>query len=181
METINGNKGKNNFLVKTWKRCRSFSHIHSSRGGVGGLPKSRSWSGKEMTKKKKMAPEGFFPVCVGPDKQRFAVKTKYASHPLFKMLLEDAENEYGYNCDGPISLSCDVDLFYKVLAEMEGKDVQPLGWGFAYGSCSPFIPSRRLGSHGADQMAKLGYGSYGLLTPSSSIKMSYNSHLSKLV
>ncbi|KAI3499611.1 hypothetical protein L1887_35414 [Cichorium endivia] len=117
METIKGNTGKRNFLVRTWKRCRSFPHGHSNRGSVWGLAKSRSWNGKEM-KKKKMAPEGFFPVCVGPDKQKFAVKTKYASHPLFTVLLEDAETEYGYNCDGPISLSCDVDLFYKVLAEM---------------------------------------------------------------
>ncbi|CAI9280590.1 unnamed protein product [Lactuca saligna] len=171
METVKRNTGKNNFLVKTWKRCRSFSHVHSYRGGVGGLPKSRSWNGKEMVKKK-MAPEGFFPVCVGPGKQRFAVKTKYASHPLFTMLLEDAEKEYGYNCDGPISLPCDVDLFYKVLAEMEAKDVQPLRWSFAYGSCSPFTPSRRLASNGADEMAKLGYGYYGPLTPSSWMNMS---------
>lgn len=171
METVKRNTGKNNFLVKTWKRCRSFSHVHSYRGGVGGLPKSRSWNGKERMKKE-IAPEGYFPVCVGPGKQRFAVKTKYASHPLFAMLLEDAEKEYGYHCDGPISLSCDVDLFYKVLAEMEAKDVQPLGRSYAFGSCSPFNPSRRLGSNGADEMAKLGYGYYGPLTPSSWINMS---------
>lgn len=117
-----------------------------------------------MIRKKKTTPDGFFPVCVGPEKQRFAVKMKYANHPLFTMLLEDAEMEFGYNCDGPISLACDIDLFYKVLAEMEAKDVQPLGgWSFAYGSCSPFNPSRRLGNNGADQMGK-GYGSYEALT-----------------
>ncbi|KAL4584741.1 hypothetical protein LXL04_009350 [Taraxacum kok-saghyz] len=166
---IKRDKGiKSNFLVKTWKRCRSFPHSRrNSTDGVGGLAKCRSWSGVEM-KKKKMVPEGFFPVCVGPEKQRFAVKTKYASHPLFTMLLEDAE-EYGYNRDGPISLSCDVDLFYKVLAEMEAKDVQPLGWSFAYGSCSPFNPSRRLGSKVAEQITKEGYGSYGRLNSSNLI------------
>ena len=116
------------------------------------------------TKSKKKAPEGFFPVCVGPEKQRFAVKTKYASHPLFAMLLEDAEMEYGYSCDGPISLSCGVDQFYKVLTEMKAKDVQPLGWSFAYGSCSPLDPSRRRGNNGGDQMATLWYSSYGPLT-----------------
>ncbi|GKG26020.1 small auxin-up RNA, partial [Tanacetum coccineum] len=70
------------------------------------------------------------------------------------MLLEDAESEYGTHGNGPILLPCDVDLFYKVLAEMEAKDVQPLGWTFAYGPCSPFSPRRRLGTKGVDQMGK---------------------------
>ncbi|KAI3785897.1 hypothetical protein L1987_45023 [Smallanthus sonchifolius] len=165
MESVEANAGKQNFLAKTWKRCRSFPRTRGA--GVGGLAKSKSWNGKE---KKKMTPEGFFPVYVGPDKQRFAVKTKYVNHPLFTMLLEDAETEYGYNCDGPILLPCDVDLFYKVLAEMEMVvQLQPLGrrWSFAYGSSSPF---NRLGTNGADQMGK-GYGSYEALSPWSLIKM----------
>lgn len=149
METVEGNKGKTNFLMKTWNRCQSIR-----KGGVSGMSK------------KKMAPEGYFPVYVGQEKQRFNVKTRYANHPSFKMLLEDAETEYGYKSDGPISLPCDVDLFYKVMIEMEDKDVQP----FTYGSCSPFSPSRRLGSNGAHLMGK-GYGSYGPLTPSRLIKM----------
>ncbi|XP_076889716.1 auxin-responsive protein SAUR71-like [Bidens hawaiensis] len=157
MESVKSSNGKKNFIARTWKRCRSFPH-HS--GNVGGLSKSKSWNGKEL--KKKITPEGFFPVCVGPEKLRFAIKTKYANHPLFSMLLEDAETEYGYHCDGPILLPCDVELFYKVLNEMEAKDVQPVGWSFAYGSCSPFNPSRRLRINGADQMGK-GFGSYEAL------------------
>lgn len=31
--------------------------------------------------------------------------------------------EYGFNSEGPILLPCDVDLFYKVLAEMESCEV----------------------------------------------------------
>ncbi|KAL8217482.1 hypothetical protein R6Q57_020855 [Mikania cordata] len=157
------NTGKKNFIVKTWKRCRSFPRSRSSAGSGGGLVKSKSWSGKELMKKK-MTPEGFFPVYVGPEKQRFAVKTKYANHPLFTMLLEDAETEYGYCCDGPIMLPCDVGLFYKVLTEMQAKDdhVHAIGWSLAYGACSPFNPSRRLRINDADQMGK-GYGSYEAL------------------
>ncbi|PWA90407.1 small auxin-up RNA [Artemisia annua] len=157
-------KDKNNFLSKTWKRCRSFSHSHSTKGGVSGLHKSKSWSGNEMMKKK-MAPEGFFPVYVGPEKQRFTIKTKYASHPLFSLLLEDAESEYGTHSDGPILLPCDVAMFYKVLAEMKAKDEQP------HGSCSPFSPSRRLRMiNSVDRMGRR-YKSYEALMPSSLIKM----------
>ncbi|XP_071728421.1 auxin-responsive protein SAUR71-like [Rutidosis leptorrhynchoides] len=158
-KTVEGNKGKKNFLVKTWNRCQSFPGIRSNK----------SCHDQEKGKKKIMTPEGHFPVYVGQEKHRFNVKTKYASHPLFKMLLEDTETEQGYNSNGPISLLCDVDLFYKVLAEMEANDeVQPLVWGFAYGSCSPFNPSRRWGGHG--HMGK-GYGSYEPLTPSRFLKM----------
>ncbi|GJZ63389.1 hypothetical protein Tco_0619810 [Tanacetum coccineum] len=68
------------------------------------------------------------------------------------MLLEDAKTEYGHNSNGPLSLPCDVDLFYKVLAEMEANDAPQLGWGFAYGSCSPFNTRHRV--HGAQYMGK---------------------------
>ncbi|XP_076891775.1 auxin-responsive protein SAUR71-like [Bidens hawaiensis] len=127
----------NNFLAKTWKRCRSFSRS-SKVGSAKFLAKSNSWNGESSPNKKKIITlEGFFPVYVGPDKQRFAVKTKHVNHPLFSMLLEDVVTKYGYNSNGPILLPCDVDMFYKVLAGMELKD-----HCVAYGSCSPFNPSR---------------------------------------
>nr|XP_043616363.1 auxin-induced protein 10A5-like [Erigeron canadensis] len=169
MESVKRDNGKKNFLAKTWKRCRSFNHHKKDDDSVTGLMKSKSWSGEDMKNKKKKTPEGFFPVYVGPEKQRFAIKTKYVNHPLFTMLLEDAESEYGTHFDGPIMLPCDVDLFLNVLAEMEAKDVQPLVWSFSYGSCTPFTPSRRVGNHGADHQLGKGYGSYEVLRPSSLI------------
>ncbi|KAL0318906.1 UNVERIFIED_CONTAM: hypothetical protein Sangu_2046800 [Sesamum angustifolium] len=116
--------------------------------------------------KRQVAPTGCFSVCVGPEKQRFVIKT--ANHPLFRMLLQDAELEYGFQNDGPIVLPCEVDLFCKVLAEMDlGKDTDDYPpCGFAYGSCSPFNPARRLGK----SMAK-GCTSYGLLTPPRLLKI----------
>ncbi|KAI3686364.1 hypothetical protein L1987_80039 [Smallanthus sonchifolius] len=136
--------------MRTWDRCRSFLS-----------------SGK-----KKVTPEGFFPVYVGPERQWFAVNTKYASHPLFQMLLEEAEMKYGYNTPGPILLPCEVDLFYKVVAEMEAKEVELHRCGFGCRLCSPFNPSRRLvNACGGDHEMGKGYGSYGVLTPSRLIKM----------
>ena len=166
METIKCDSGKKNFLLKTWKRCQSLPPICSGRGGVWGLAKIKSWSGRENTTEK-VTPKGCIPVCVGPEKQRFAVKIKYASHPLFSMLLEaDAQTEDGYDFEGPILLPWDVNLFKKVLAEIEGEQVQQLKWSsiFAYGSCSSFNPSRRLKNNGVDEMVKSGHGSYIRLT-----------------
>ncbi|GKB24267.1 small auxin-up RNA [Tanacetum coccineum] len=118
--------------------------------------------------KNKLAPKGYFPVYVGLEKKRFNIKTKYANLPLFTMLLEDVETEYGNNSNGPLPLPCDVDLFCKVLVEMAANNAPQLGWGFAYGSCSPF--NTRHCVHGTQYMGK-GYGSYAALTPSSLIKM----------
>jgi len=168
MDNPKRGKDKKNVFSKTWERCKS---INKDREKSPTFSKSKSWNFTKPTtssKGNKIAPGGCFAVYVGPQKQRFVIKTKFANHPLFKMLLEDAEMEYGHNCEGPIMLPCDVDLFYKVLAEMDSKDENIVpSCGFAYGSCSPFNPSRRL-SHG--DMGG-GYGSYGFLTPSRLLKM----------
>ena len=112
---------------------KSFGHKSSSI--TASITKSKSWNGsahlenannKESTgniKKKSPPPppppHGCFTVYVGPTKQRVVVKTKLLNHPLFKNLLEEAEAEYGYRRDGPIVLPCEVDFFYKVLANMK--------------------------------------------------------------
>lgn len=161
-------KVKRNFITKTWKRCKTIPG-----GGERSFSKSQSWHGGDERRrgKRQVAPEGCFAVYVGAERQKFAIKTEYANHPLFEMLLEDAELEYGYNSEGPILLACDVDLFYKVLAEMEmemgGQEVVGRG-GCGFGSRSPF--SRGQWRLGKSDMGK-GCGSYGMLTPSRLIKM----------
>lgn len=175
MESDKSNSSKKNLITKTWQRCRS---IPGSRGGkslatLSSLP-DHPLSTKENKTKCKVAPHGCFSVYVGPEKQRFVIKTKYVNHPLFRILLEDAEKEYGFISDGPILLPCDVNLFYKVLAEMDSnvtdsKDyMRSNSCGLAYGSYSPFSPTWRLCKSG--DMGK-GFGSFGLLTPSRLIRM----------
>ncbi|KAF7136419.1 hypothetical protein RHSIM_Rhsim08G0192900 [Rhododendron simsii] len=150
-------KGKKNLLLKTWDRCRSLPR-ERSKSSTGTFTKSKS------RQNDRASPEGCFSVYVGPEKQRFVIKTKYANHPLFKMLLEDAEEEYGYSSEGPLLLPCDVDLFCKVLAEMDGKEEETVPrCGFAHGSCSPFAPGRRVGRNG--NMAKVYGSNYGLDIP----------------
>ncbi|RDX68811.1 Auxin-responsive protein SAUR32, partial [Mucuna pruriens] len=107
-------KWKHNVILKAWERCR-FSRQYLKL-------KATLKSMDDEKKKGEIAPHGCFSVHVGPERQRFVVKTKYVNHPLFLMLLEEAEEEYGFESDGPIWLPCNVDLFYKVLAEMDGQD-----------------------------------------------------------
>lgn len=116
MGNIKG-KCKKNKILKAW---RSFG-----RGGDNSnmrsllLNKSSSKSFSENAKGRIVKiPNGCFTVYVGLQSQRFVVKTKFVNHPKFKMLLDEAEVEYGFQNDGPIRLPCNVDMFYRVLDEM---------------------------------------------------------------
>ncbi|KAK8657323.1 hypothetical protein V6N13_035569 [Hibiscus sabdariffa] len=147
-----GNGKKSNLIIKTWERCKSIGRGHDS-GHVPALyKKSKSWPSidveeKPCARKNRVAPEGCFTVYVGPQKQRFVIKTEYVNHPLFKILLEEAESEYGFNSEGPLALPCDVDLFCKVLLAMDdGNDTIRQGCGFAkgHGSYQLLSPSRMM-------------------------------------
>ncbi|KAK4784625.1 hypothetical protein SAY86_018993 [Trapa natans] len=116
-------------ITTTWERCKSLGRD----GGGGGQSrlsrKNHSRHGafpeegsRPHGNRRRVAPEGCFAVFVGPQKQKFFVKTEYANHPLFRVLLEEAEAEYGYSSEGPIELPCDVEVFYTVLTEMDSDD-----------------------------------------------------------
>ncbi|CAK9144357.1 unnamed protein product [Ilex paraguariensis] len=130
MDLVMGKGKKKGLINKTWERCKSIGGGSKSSGIRPVLTKkSKSWpridireDEEKPVKKHRVAPEGCFSVYVGTQKQRFVIKTEYANHPLFKMLLEEAESEYGYNSEGPLALPCDVDLFYRVLVEMDSCD-----------------------------------------------------------
>ncbi|OAY34259.1 protein SMALL AUXIN UP-REGULATED RNA 10 [Manihot esculenta] len=148
MEVIKG-KGRNrNLIIQTWERCKSLGRNSKKTSKLlrSLTSKSKSWPrlhhhpsiedddhGEKISKKKKqVAPEGCFSVYVGPQKQRFVIKTEYANHPLFKILLEEAESEYGYNPEGPLALPCNVDLFYKVLVAMDDNNDETNRWGCGF-------------------------------------------------
>jgi len=67
-------------------------------------------------------PEGCFTVCVGAGRQRFVVRTECVNHPLFRALLEEAEEAFGYAAAGPLALPCDADAFVRVLEQIEEED-----------------------------------------------------------
>lgn len=121
--------------------------------------KSKSWHSRSSNSREKIkvAPNGYFSVYVGEEKKRFVIKIEFANHPLFRMLLEDAEVEYGYKSEGPLLLPCEVDLFCKILSEM---DCEFDGEYMPRRSCGPFSPMHRCSS-------------YGLLTPSRSLKTNH--------
>ncbi|XP_072992870.1 auxin-responsive protein SAUR71-like [Typha latifolia] len=104
-----------NIITKTLERCKSI----------------KAYCKKERRPEPQ---EGCFTVCVGGEKARFVVRMECVNHPLFRMLLEEAETEYGYVSGGPLELPCDVDFFLRVLWEMEAEAVeQSPRYGFGKG------------------------------------------------
>ncbi|CAA2970485.1 auxin-induced protein 6B-like [Olea europaea var. sylvestris] len=62
---------------------------------------------------------GTFAVYVGEDRQKFVVPTAYLSHPLFKILLEKAYNEFGFQQSNGLVLPCSVTVFQEVISAVE--------------------------------------------------------------
>ena len=60
-------------------------------------------------------PAGHVAVCVGGSCRRFVVRATYLNHPVFKKLLVQAEEEYGFANQGPLAIPCDESLFEEVL------------------------------------------------------------------
>ncbi|XP_042051249.1 auxin-responsive protein SAUR50-like [Salvia splendens] len=111
-------KGRNRkgAISKMWERCKSFK----KGGGIKSLPLNVE-----------VAPVGCFPIYVGPGKERFVIKTEHVNHRLFKILLDEAESEYGYCHKGVLMLPCEVDHFVDVLMEMDCYFDQQIGCNFA--------------------------------------------------
>lgn len=64
-------------------------------------------------------PTGFFALYVGEERQRYVVPTSYVSHPLFKMLLEKAYNEFGFGQRNGLVVPCSVSTFQEVVNAIE--------------------------------------------------------------
>lgn len=64
-------------------------------------------------------PNGFFALYVGEERQRYVVPTAYLSHPLFKILLEKAYDEFGFEQRNGLVVPCSVSAFQEVLNAIE--------------------------------------------------------------
>ncbi|KAJ8763594.1 hypothetical protein K2173_002477 [Erythroxylum novogranatense] len=60
-------------------------------------------------------PSGHVAVCVGESCRRFIVRATYLNHPIFKNLLLQAAEEYGFRNSGPLAIPCDESAFEEIL------------------------------------------------------------------
>lgn len=83
------------------------SSNHSKRHSSGGVGGSGSFN-------KSSIPKGYLAIKVGgegEEQQRFIIPVLYFSHPLFLRLLKEAEEEYGFDQKGTITIPCHVEEF----------------------------------------------------------------------
>lgn len=60
-------------------------------------------------------PKGHLVVYVGENYKRFVIKITLLKHPLFKALLDQAQDEYDFNTDSKLCIPCDESLFLNVV------------------------------------------------------------------
>ncbi|KAL0891741.1 hypothetical protein Bca101_015724 [Brassica carinata] len=54
-------------------------------------------------------PKGHFPVYVGEKRTRYIVPITFLSHPEFLILLQQAEEEFGFHHMGGLTIPCEED------------------------------------------------------------------------
>ncbi|CAI0410039.1 unnamed protein product [Linum tenue] len=66
-------------------------------------------------------PKGSVAVCVGKELKRYVVPTEHLGHHAFRVLLRQAEEEFGFQQEGVLRIPCDVASFEAILKVVRGK------------------------------------------------------------
>ncbi|XP_057853870.2 indole-3-acetic acid-induced protein ARG7-like [Cryptomeria japonica] len=72
----------------------------------------------------KDVPPGHVAVYAGSNHERFVIRISHLNHSLFRALLEEAKDEYGFDTNRPLTLPCDGDtLQYIIILLRNQKDL----------------------------------------------------------
>ncbi|KAK9270694.1 hypothetical protein L1049_026276 [Liquidambar formosana] len=100
-------------------KCSKIRHIVRLRQML------RRWRNKAAVAARRTpsdVPAGHVAVCVGTNCRRFVVRATYLNHPVFKKLLVQAEEEYGFTHEGPLAIPCDESVFEEILRFLSRSD-----------------------------------------------------------
>ncbi|KAL8036562.1 hypothetical protein ABFS82_12G163300 [Erythranthe guttata] len=74
-------------------------------------------------------PSGSVAVYVGPERRRFVIPTRFLNLPVFVDLLNQAEEEFGYQTTGGLALPCCTDFFEEILRFLDEDEERFRGLG----------------------------------------------------
>ncbi|XP_012452665.1 indole-3-acetic acid-induced protein ARG7 [Gossypium raimondii] len=93
-------------------KCSKIRHIVRLRQML------RQWRNKARMSASRIpsdVPAGHVAVTVGTSCRRFVVRATHLNHPVFRKLLIQAEEEYGFTNQGPLAIPCDETVFEEVI------------------------------------------------------------------
>lgn len=90
----------------------------------------RRWRAKESLRSKRIdegrvpsdVPAGHVAVSLVPSCNRFVLRATHLNHPIFRSLLTQAGEEYGFANSGPLAIPCDDSLFQEILRVVSARD-----------------------------------------------------------
>lgn len=115
-------------MVVVEERSTAHGHITRTNGHGGCRPEEEGTSAAEggcgdspMTPATPAdVPRGCCPVYVGDERRRFVVPTAYLGMPVFRRLLEKAEEEFEFHYHGgALTIPCDTEAFKYILLVMD--------------------------------------------------------------
>ncbi|XP_012835884.1 PREDICTED: auxin-induced protein X10A-like [Erythranthe guttata] len=77
----------------------------------------------------RLTPSGSVAVYVGPERRRFVIPTRFLNLPVFVDLLNQAEEEFGYQTTGGLALPCCTDFFEEILRFLDEDEERFRGLG----------------------------------------------------
>ncbi|KAL0924029.1 hypothetical protein M5K25_004831 [Dendrobium thyrsiflorum] len=103
--------------------CQTSSEVGTCRPkGLMSKMLQRCRSLRRRSGRDKATPVSWVSVRVGSEKEKFLIQPEWMNHRLFRLLLDEAEEEYGYMTKGSLELPCSVEVFNLVLWEMDQEE-----------------------------------------------------------
>lgn len=95
-------------VMQRWRRRCTTTHSLTSD------------SDSEIDRQRRRIPSpGSLAVYVGIERRRFVIPTRFLNLPVFRALLNKAEEEFGFQKTGGLVLPCDVVFFKRLLKTLE--------------------------------------------------------------
>ncbi|XP_031495006.1 protein SMALL AUXIN UP-REGULATED RNA 12-like [Nymphaea colorata] len=76
---------------------------------------------KYGTREKEPVAKGHIAIYAGKDGSRFVVPLSYLRHPIFRCLLNMAEEEFGFSQQGGLTIPCEASFLRKSIDQVRGK------------------------------------------------------------
>lgn len=101
-------------LKQILKKCSSFgkkngyNNDENNNSSNNGLPHD--------------VPKGHFAVYVGENRSRYIIPISCLAHPDFQYLLQQAEEEFGFNHDMGLTIPCDEQAFCSLFSSIRSSD-----------------------------------------------------------